>query len=221
VQLAAGRARGAVSVTCTAPEAPPGSVLTLTARVGGRHLRGSPLALPYRPPLVFDAAAGEDRTISADGMTLTSTGGSGKFSGRTCALHTGPGVSLDIALRFDTGTPGFNSGGGDVVAVGGVDQLKPTVFNFSSNPGVAFLYNLNTGSVNTDHAAGPLYKVTTPNTVFRVVLHVRGTTLSFSAGPGDGPDAVTPQPGSWTIPADFYVLLGIYNPGATITLSLL
>ncbi len=57
-----------------------------------------------------------------------------------------------------------------------------------------------------------------PNTVHRVVLHVRGTTLTFSAGPEAGP--VTLQAGSWPIPPDFYVLLACNYPGAEVTLSM-
>jgi hypothetical protein len=60
--------------------------------------------------------------------------------------------------------------------------------------------------------------VTAANTVHRVVLHVRGTTLTFSAGPEGGP--LTPRAGSWPIPPDFYLLTCVHYAGASLTLSM-
>ena len=128
-------------------------------------------------------------------------------------------MSLDIGVRIATGPHGVN-GGSEVIAVGSVAELVGALYNHSSNPGMAFHYNLSYGGVNKDNGnSDGLYKVRgAANTVHRIVLHVRGTTLTFSAGPEAGP--VTLQAGSWPIPPDFYVLLGWYYPGAAVTLSM-
>ncbi len=130
-------------------------------------------------------------------------------------VHTGPGVSLDIRVRIATGPHGL--AGVEMIAVGSAAELVSPVYNYSSNRGVAFLYHLFYGGVNKDNGySDGLYKVQgAASTVHRVVLHVRGTTLTFSAGPDAGPVAL--QTGSWPIPPDFFVLLGWHNPFAAVT----
>lgn len=52
------------------------------------------------PRIVFDTSAGEGRTISEDGACLTTVGPSSNiFRGRSIALHTGPGVAVDLVLE--------------------------------------------------------------------------------------------------------------------------
>ncbi len=163
---------------------------------------------------------GTGRTISGDGATLTTTDPQNYiFRGRSTVVRTGPGVSLDIGVRIATGPNGVSTGG-ETIAVGSVQELVPFVYKYSSNPGVAFHYNLYCGGVNKEHGnSDGLYKFPgAHNTVHRIVLHVRGTTLTFSAGPEAGP--VTLQAGSWPIPPDFYVLLGWCYSGAAVTLSM-
>ena len=42
-------------------------------------------------------------------------------------------------------------------------------------------------------------------------FHIRGHTLTFSAGAMGAP--LTLQPGSWTLPSEFYLLLATYRLG--------
>ncbi len=212
---------GRLALTLTAPAAPHSSLLTLSARTGGRHVSGSPLVLRYRPPVAWDGDCGDaGLVISGDGATLTTTDRRcSTFRCRSTVVHTGPGVRLDIGVQVATGPSGITCSC-SVLALGAVKQLVPHMhYCYSSNPGVAFLYNMVYGGVNTDSAWGSLYTgFRAPNTVHRIVLHVRGTTLTFSAGPEGGP--LTPQAGSWPLPPDFYLLTCLCYAGISLTLSI-
>jgi hypothetical protein len=106
--------------------------------------------------------------------------------------------------------------GGGMLAVGSPAQLQEEVYNLSANPGVTFLYNMKMGSDGASHGnGGSLHRVLCLNTVHRIVLHVRGNVLTFSAGAAAGP--VTLQAGSWPLPQTFYILLGIYQEGVSFS----
>jgi hypothetical protein len=225
VQVGRGGAPGAWICTLTAPPAPPLSVLTLTARVGGLPCGGgSPLVLRYEPRpsqrIAWDVGAGTRRAISADGRVLVTLKPTiphpnphmhGRFideddcfRGRSTLLRTGPGVALDIEVRLETG-PTVSCPYGMIAAcftlgVGDVASLTK-VDSSSRTSRVAFLYSLVDGSVNRSagfYVAGGEFQVHV------VVLHVRGPVLTVSAGPAAGP--MTLQRGSWPIPPSFYVL---------------
>jgi hypothetical protein len=78
------------------------------------------------PPRVsFDTTVGEGRVISEDGCTLTTVGASSNlFRGRSIALHTGPGVAVDLLLEVAVGRKPDHV----TIALGGYDRLLPNTW---------------------------------------------------------------------------------------------
>ncbi len=64
---------------------------------------------------------------------------------------------------------------------------------------------------------GPLLRTRPPPWRGVYFLHLRGNTLTLSAAEVGHP--VAPQPGSWTVPDTFYVLLCAYDAGHEFTLT--
>jgi hypothetical protein len=182
------------------------------------HVRGvgdveAPLEVECMSPLVFDPAAGKPihRTIGGDGATLTTVVAGQLFRGRTSVLHTGPGLSFDIGLELQC------TGNSFAIALGGVDLIKANTYDYSSNTGLSFFWNVPYGGVNTasygkstGHA-----KLQHPGTL---VCHfrIRGNTLTFAAGPTIG--SMVEQAGSWTLPNDFFLLISGHNAGNVVRL---
>ncbi len=103
---------GTVALTFTAPAAPDAAEalalyktnLKLYVRIRGVDIQSSPLTYRYRPPLAWDGAVGANRTLSEDGLVLTTTGAAGScFRGRTTPLHAAAGVNMDVQLLLNLG----------------------------------------------------------------------------------------------------------------------
>ncbi len=176
-----------------------GCTLALHVHVRGVGDVGVPLEVECTP-LVFDPAAGDPahRTICDDGTTLVVTEYGHLFRGRTPLLHTGPGVSLDIGLVLRLG----GSGSQFIIALGGVDHIIVNTYGSVSNTGLAFFWNVYHGGVNVNGASTGHTRYAGAGTL---VCHfrIRGNTLTFAAGRG----CRVEQPGSWTLPNDFYLLI--------------
>jgi hypothetical protein len=189
-----------------------GCTLALHVHVRGVGDVGAPLDVECMSPLVFDPAAGDPahRTLSGDGTTLT-TGVQGQlFRGRTPLLRSGPGVSFDIGLELQ------GKGSDFAIALGGVDHINDTTYDYSSNRDLAFFWEVYYGGVNVPYSTSTGHpKVQGPGTL---VCHfrIRGNTLTFAAGPTPG--SMVDQAGSWTLPNDFYLLISGYLAGDVVRL---
>jgi hypothetical protein len=212
----------------------------LRAVVSGVGVVGKPLAAAVRL-LLFDPAAGGSRNISSDGKTLTFEGdASGQcFRGRTCLLHASSGVALDLGVEMR------GRGGSFTVALGGADRIaEKSDFSTGSNRGLSFFLDLHNGVVNSEqlppgrssghsvmvpvggpsmfreaasHAASGRPSLRLQSTGVRVLhFRVRGTTLTFRCG--DSTETLEDQPGSWSLPAEFYVLFAGLKAGSSVRL---
>ena len=183
----------------------------LRAVVSGVGDVGEPLTVTARPSFLFDPAAGVNRSIGADGATLTYDGKGHLFRGRTGVLRCRPGATLDIGVEVR------GQGGLVAVALGGVDRIADATYKYDSNTSLAFFLDLYNGAVNKPYGKGEPGRPTlqTPGTR---VLHfrVRGTTLTFRAG--ESVETLKDQAGSWQLPAEFHLLFAGYLAGNVVRL---
>lgn len=205
---------GVYRVTVPVPGARDRSRLVISARVGGRHVAGSPASLHYVPPARFDPLAIQGATV-VDGVhdsTFTTVGDTW-CTGRSCVMRTGPGVTLDLCVEVALAPPHNYL----TLALGAGEALSATPFDYASNTHMAFFFNGMHGAVNQPWGTwGPHPKA---KDAWRgvVYLHIRGCTLTFSAGEVGSP--VVSQPGTWTLPSDFYLHVACYMAGHTIKVS--
>jgi hypothetical protein len=187
--------------------------LTLRASLRGVGDIGAPLTLPVRPLLAFDHAAGSDshRTLGQGGSTLTTVTVGHLFRGRTPLLRAGPGAFLDIGLELrKKGSSTFT------IALGVADHIKDKVYDYSSNTGLAFFWEVSHGGVNAPWGTGTGHYKQPSSGSLVAHFRIRDNTLTFKAGPSL--DAMTLQRGQWTLPNDFYLLIAGTHEGSVVRL---
>jgi len=121
-----------------------------------------------------------------------------------------------LTLRLQCHLAGENLG----VAVGSEPNLNDTPCFYDNNSRQAFFYDLRYGKVNTPSqgGSGPFPKTDGRRGLDCVVeLYIRGTSLTFAVGLGGS--APVMQPGTYTIPSDFYVLVAPDHRDGTCTIS--
>jgi hypothetical protein len=188
-----------------------GGAFALLAVVSGVGDVGKPLMVTVRPSLLFDPAAGVNRSISADGTTVTYNGKGQLFRGRTCVLHCGAGTALDIGVEVR------GQGGLISVALGGVDRIADNTYDYTNNTGLAFFLELYRGAVNQPWGTQEPGRPTLQSPGTRVLhFRVRGTTLTFRAG--ESVLTLKDQAGSWQLPTDFYLLFAGHKADSIVRL---